>query len=183
MLEDASRAHSLRFTALRYFNVAGADPLGRTGQSTLKATHLIKVASEAALGRRNFLSVFGNDYDTPDGTGIRDYIHVCDLVDAHYLALKRLQRGGGSLVMNVGYGLGFSVRQVIDAVKEVSGVDFEVRSEPRRAGDAAEIVADNAKILTELNWEPQFDDLKIIVSHALEWERKLKQKNSHVAVA
>ncbi|WP_082735772.1 UDP-glucose 4-epimerase GalE [Polycladidibacter stylochi] len=179
MLKDAANAHNFRFTALRYFNVAGADPLGRTGQSTLNATHLIKVACEAVLGSRSHLSVFGSDYNTPDGTGVRDYIHVSDLADAHYLALKRLLNGGDSLIMNVGYGEGYSVKQVIEAVKKVSDVDFEVRLQPRRDGDAAEIIADNSQIQANLNWQPQFDDLKTIVSHALEWERSLQKKNSH----
>ncbi|WP_310619847.1 UDP-glucose 4-epimerase GalE [Flexibacterium corallicola] len=178
MLRDVSLAHDFRYTALRYFNVAGADPKGRTGQSTKNATHLIKVACEASLGKRDHLGVFGTDFDTPDGTGVRDYIHVSDLASAHYLALKRLRDGGKSIVMNCGYGDGYSVRQVIDAVKSVSKVDFTVQEKPRRAGDSPKVVAKNTKILSELNWEPKHDDLHQIVEHALNWERKLSLRNS-----
>ncbi|OKL43699.1 UDP-glucose 4-epimerase GalE [Pseudovibrio exalbescens] len=178
MLNDVAAAHDFRYTALRYFNVAGADPKGRTGQSTKNATHLIKVACEAALGKRGHLGVFGTDFDTPDGTGVRDYIHVSDLVSAHYLALNRLREDGTSVVMNCGYGEGYSVRQVIEAVKAVSKVDFEVREEPRRAGDSPKVVAQNAKILTEIDWKPQYNQLDLIVEHALNWEKNLSKRNS-----
>ena len=173
MLRDASGAHSLNHVILRYFNVAGADPQGRTGQSTAGATHLIKVAVEAAAGLRAELNVFGTDYPTPDGTCIRDYIHVGDLVLAHCAALRALRSGGASRTLNCGYGHGFSVRQVIDAVKRISGIDFTVRTAPRRAGDAATVVADTTQIRNTLAWQPRFDDLETIVRDALAWEHKL----------
>jgi UDP-glucose 4-epimerase len=173
MLRDASQAHGLGHVILRYFNVAGADPQGRTGQSTAGATHLIKVAVEAAVGLRSELNVFGADYPTPDGTCIRDYIHVGDLVLAHCAALQALRSGAPSLTLNCGYGHGFSVHDVIDAVKRVSGVDFPVRTAPRRAGDAAMVVADTTQIRKTLAWQPRFDDLTTIVRDALAWERKL----------
>jgi UDP-glucose 4-epimerase len=173
MLRDASNAHGLGHVILRYFNVAGADPKGRAGQSTNGATHLIKVAVETALGLRPKLNVFGTDYQTPDGTCIRDYIHVSDLVSAHCDALRHLRSGAPSLTLNCGYGHGFSVREVIDAVKRVSGVDFKVESAARREGDPAQIVADAAQIRNELKWQPRFADLPTIVSHALAWEREL----------
>lgn len=173
MLEDTARAHPLRYTVLRYFNVAGADPKGRTGQSTPDATHLIKVAVQAALGRRKQLEVFGTDYPTPDGSCLRDYIHVTDLVQAHMDALARLRAGGGNLLCNVGYAKGFSVLEVIDVVKRVSGVDFPVVLSPRRPGDPAAIVASNARIRDELGWTPRHDDLDTIVRSALDWERRL----------
>ncbi len=159
--------------ALRYFNVAGADPAGRTGQSTANATHLIKVACQAALGKREALSVFGSDYDTPDGTGLRDYIHVSDLAKAHRLALGWLRGGGESGAMNCGYGHGFSVLEVIESVKRVSGVDFRVNMEGRRAGDSPKVVAKADKVKEKLGWVPDYDDLDTIVSHALAWERLL----------
>ncbi|WP_319774501.1 UDP-glucose 4-epimerase GalE [Breoghania sp.] len=177
MLADTAAAHDFAYTALRYFNVAGADPEGRTGQSTANATHLIKVACEAALGKRARLSIFGTDYDTPDGTGVRDYIHVVDLVEAHRLALARLRAGGSSVVLNCGYGEGYSVRQVIDAVRRVSGRDIEVLEEPRRAGDSSKVVALAEAVRHELGWSPRYDDLDAIVSHALAWERHLAQRN------
>ncbi|WP_321334162.1 UDP-glucose 4-epimerase GalE [Breoghania sp.] len=177
MLADTAAAHDFAYTALRYFNVAGADPEGRTGQSTANATHLIKVACEAALGKRARLSIFGTDYDTPDGTGVRDYIHVADLVEAHRLALARLRAGGSSVVLNCGYGEGYSVRQVIDAVRRVSGRDIEVLEEPRRAGDSSKVVALAEAVRHELGWSPRYDDLDTIVSHALAWERHLAQRN------
>jgi UDP-glucose 4-epimerase len=173
MLRDAGAAYGLRHAILRYFNVAGADPHGRTGQSTKGATHLIKVAVETALGLRPRLEVFGSDYPTPDGTCIRDYIHVTDLVRAHSDALAHLRGGGASLTLNCGYGRGFSVLEVIDAVKRVSGVDFNVEFTGRRAGDPVRIVAASDRIRAALGWQPQFDDLHTIVSHALAWERKL----------
>lgn len=173
MLRDMARAHDLRYVALRYFNVAGADPLGRSGQSTARATHLIKVASEAALGERPYLEVFGTDYPTPDGTCIRDYIHVSDLVRAHLDALRYLRAGGESEVLNCGYGSGFSVRDVIKSVKQVSQRDFPVRLAPRRPGDPAAIVAGAERIGQVLGWKPRLNDLDTIVGHALAWEQRL----------
>jgi UDP-glucose 4-epimerase len=176
MLRDASAAHGLAHVILRYFNVAGADPKQRTGQSTKGATHLIKVAVETALGLRPKMHVFGTDYPTPDGTCIRDYIHVCDLVRAHSDALTYLRQGGASTTLNCGYGRGFSVIEVIDTVKRVSGVDFRVDTAPRRAGDPAQIVAKSDRIRALLGWQPQFDDLATIVRHALAWERMLAER-------
>jgi UDP-glucose 4-epimerase len=173
MLRDAGVAHDLRHVILRYFNVAGADPLGRTGQSTKGAAHLIKVAVETALGSRPQMNVFGTDYPTPDGTCLRDYIHVSDLVRAHLDALTYLRAGGASLTLNCGYGRGFSVLEVIEAVKRVSGVDFKVEIAERRAGDPAQIVAASDRARAVLGWQPQLDDLATIVTHALAWEKKL----------
>jgi UDP-glucose 4-epimerase len=172
MLRDAARAHGFRYMILRYFNVAGADPQLRTGQSTRGATHLIKVATETALGLRPKLEIYGTDYPTPDGTCIRDYIHVGDLAAAHSDALRYLREGGESLTLNCGYGRGFSVLEVIDAVRRASGVDFRVEFAARRPGDPARIVAavDRARAL--LGWEPRLGDLATIVAHALAWERK-----------
>ncbi|MET3792107.1 UDP-glucose 4-epimerase GalE [Aquamicrobium terrae] len=178
MLRDAAAAHDLRYTALRYFNVAGADPGGRTGQSTPGATHLIKVACETALGKRPFMQVYGSDYPTADGTCVRDYIHVSDLARAHRLALQRLRAGGDSLIANCGYGHGYSVLEVIEAVRRVFGGDFDVRSGPRRAGDAASVVANSNLARSELGWAPQRDDLDLIVADALGWERRLQTMNS-----
>jgi UDP-glucose 4-epimerase len=178
MLRDAAKAHGLGYVILRYFNVAGADPRGRTGQSSEGATHLIKVAVEAALGLRPKLDVFGNDYPTPDGTCIRDYIHVTDLVRAHSDALRHLRAQGESLTLNCGYGHGFSVLEVVDTVKRVSGVDFPVAIAPRRAGDPAQIVADSARARQALGWQPRFDDLSTIVTHALAWERQLAARRA-----
>ncbi|MBW8639336.1 UDP-glucose 4-epimerase GalE [Hoeflea sp. WL0058] len=178
MLRDASAAHGFSYAVLRYFNVAGADSKGRAGQSTRNATHLIKVATQAALGKRDGMEVYGQDYPTPDGTCIRDYIHVSDLVEAHYLALEHLRAGGGNLVANCGYGQGYSVLEVIDAVKKVSGVDFAVREADRRPGDPATIVADPAKIKAQLGWTPRHDDLSEIVRDALDWERSLERRNT-----
>ncbi|WP_206453292.1 UDP-glucose 4-epimerase GalE [Aurantimonas marina] len=177
MLRDTAAAHDFCYTALRYFNVAGADPLGRTGESTRGATHLIKVASETALGRRAFLELYGTDYPTPDGTCVRDYIHVTDLVKAHYLALERLRGGGGSMVANCGYGRGYSVLEVLNAVKDVVGKDFDIRIEGRRPGDPAAIVADPSRAQKELGWRAEYDDLRKIVHHALDWERALARRN------
>ncbi|MHA7773707.1 UDP-glucose 4-epimerase GalE [Roseibium sp. M-1] len=177
MLRDVAAAHDLTYTALRYFNVAGADPRGRSGQATANATHLIKVACETALGKRDSMSVFGRDYDTPDGTAIRDYIHVSDLATAHRLAVERLRRGGESAVMNCGYGRGFSVLDVIRAVKKVSGVDFDVVDAPRRAGDSPKVVADSGRARSELDWRPENDDLEQIVRNALSWEDSLSRRN------
>ena len=173
MLRDAGIAHSLDYVILRYFNVAGADPKLRTGQSTKGATHLIKVAVETALRRRAKMDVFGTNYPTPDGTCIRDYIHVADLVRAHSDALAYLRAGGRSVTLNCGYGHGFSVLDVIDTVKRVSGVDFRVDRADPRPGDPAQIVAQSDRAKELLGWQPQFDDLATIVTHALAWERKL----------
>jgi UDP-glucose 4-epimerase len=177
MLRDTAAAHNFRYVALRYFNVAGADPKGRTGQSTPRATHLIKVASETALGKRASMDVFGTDYPTADGTCIRDYIHVKDLARAHVAALGHLQSGGKSDVFNCGYGKGFSVLDVIDAVKRVSGVDFAVKMGPQRPGDPAAIVAASDKIRDQLGWKPEYDNLDTIVGHALAWEAHLAKRN------
>jgi UDP-glucose 4-epimerase len=177
MLQDAAAAHDLRYVALRYFNVAGADPRGRSGQSTKNATHLIKVAAETALGDRPFIEVFGTDYPTPDGSCLRDYIQVSDLAEAHMAALRHLRGGGRSLTLNCGYGRGYSVLEVVDVVKKVSGADFEVRLSPRRAGDPARIVARADRIREELGWTPRHDDLTGIVGQALSWERALKVRN------
>ena len=173
MLRDAGVAHGLDYVILRYFNVAGADPKLRTGQSTKGATHLIKVAVETALGKRAKMDVFGTDYPTPDGTCIRDYIHVADLVRAHSDALAYLRAGGRPVTLNCGYGHGFSVLDVIDTVKRVSGVDFRVEHAGPRPGDPAQIVAQSDRARELLGWRPQFDDLATIVAHALAWERKL----------
>ena len=173
IIADAERAGGPAYVILRYFNVAGADPAGRAGQSTAAATHLIKAACQAAVGLRPDLTVFGSDYPTPDGTGIRDYIHVSDLVAAHRDALGYLRGGGASDVFNCGYGRGFSVTEVIEAVKQVSGVDFPVLRGARREGDPATLVAHAEKIRTVLGWRPQFVDLGTIVTHALAWERQL----------
>jgi len=172
MLRDAHVAHGLRYAILRYFNVAGADPQGRSGQSTPQATHLIKVAAQAALGQRPHLDVFGTDYDTPDGTCVRDYIQVNDLARAHLVALQHLRNNGDCTIMNCGYGHGTSVMEVIDVVKKVSGVDFEVRMGQRRAGDPAQLVARVSRIL-EHGWKPQHDNLEMIVNQALRWELDL----------
>lgn len=177
MLADVAAAHPLHYAALRYFNVAGADPNGRTGQSTPNATHLIKVATQAALGKRPNMSVYGTDYPTPDGTCIRDYIHVSDLVDAHYLALQHLRSGSGDLIANCGYGRGYSVLEVIDAVRDASGKDFPVTFAERRPGDAVTVVADPALLKQQLGWVPQHDDLSEIVSDALNWEASLARRN------
>ncbi|GJM01829.1 MAG: UDP-glucose 4-epimerase GalE [Rhodomicrobium sp.] len=173
MLRDTAAATNLNYVALRYFNVAGADPSGRAGQSTPKATHLIKVAAEIIHGPRTNISVFGTDYSTRDGSCIRDYIHVTDLANAHCMALDHLRNGGDSDIFNCGYGHGFSVFDVLDAVKRVSGVDFPIHLDARRPGDPAELVASSAHIREQLGWQPQYDDLELIVAHALAWEEKL----------
>ncbi|MEM7777205.1 MAG: UDP-glucose 4-epimerase GalE [Pseudomonadota bacterium] len=175
MLADVADATDLSYVALRYFNVAGADPLGRSGQSTPQATHLIKVACETALRKRERMAIFGTDYPTDDGTCVRDYIHVSDLAAAHVCALAHLRRGGQSDVYNCGYANGYSVRDVIDTVKQVSGSDFPVDLEPRRAGDPAAIVAQSSKIRAALGWLPMLDDLETIVTHALAWEQRLAE--------
>jgi UDP-glucose 4-epimerase len=173
MLRDAAAAHGLDYVILRYFNVAGADPKLRTGQSTRCATHLIKVAVETALGKRARMNVFGTGYPTPDGSCIRDFIHVTDLVRAHSDALAYLRAGGKSATLNCGYGHGFSVLEVIDTVKRVSGIDFAVDHAGPRPGDPAQIVARSDRARELLGWQPQYDDLATIVAHALAWERKL----------
>ena len=174
ILRDVAAAHPINFAALRYFNVAGADPAGRTGQSTLGATHLIKIAVEAATGKRESVGIFGTDFDTPDGTGVRDYIHVSDLAAAHVAALALLvDRPDRSHTLNVGYGRGFSVNQVLDAVDRVTNQPIVRRYEPRRAGDPAQLIADNGAILAALDWRPERDDLDMIVRDALAWERRL----------
>ena len=175
MLRDTAAAQPLRYVALRYFNVSGADPKGRSGQSTPHATHLIKVASQAALGERPYLEVFGTDYPTPDGTCVRDYIHVSDLVRAHLDALRYLRQGGKSEVLNCGYGAGFSVLEVISAVKRVANTDFPVRIAERRPGDPASLVAGAARVHEVLGWEPKLNDLDTIVGHSLGWEKRLRE--------
>jgi UDP-glucose 4-epimerase len=173
MLRDLSFATGLRHVVLRYFNVAGSDPQGRIGQSTREATLLIKVAAEAAAGKRPGLSMFGTDYPTPDGTGIRDYIHVTDLATAHLDALRYLREGGASTTLNCGYGHGYSVREVLQSVERVSGRKLAVREEPRREGDPPILVAKADRIKQLLGWKPALDDLDQIVRSSLEWERKL----------
>ncbi|MCL4673382.1 MAG: UDP-glucose 4-epimerase GalE [Sphingomonadaceae bacterium] len=176
MLADVSAAHPMNHCALRYFNVAGADPQGRTGQSTAGATHLIKVAVEAALGKRDHVAVFGTDFDTHDGTGVRDYIHVSDLAAAHVLALEALiAEPARSLRMNCGYGRGFSVLEVLDAVDRVTNRTIERRMEPRRAGDPGQLISDPSLLKATLPWQPRHADLDTIVSHALAWERRLAE--------
>lgn len=184
MLADVAKAHPMNFCALRYFNVAGADPRGRSGQSTAGATHLIKVAVEAALGKRDHVSVFGTDYDTPDGTGVRDYIHVSDLAAAHVHALDALVADSStSHILNCGYGRGFSVLEVLNAVDRVTNMTIERRLEGRRAGDPDSLISDNRAILARFPWQPQHDDLEKIVAHALAWERKLTEIRSGDASA
>lgn len=173
MLRDLSAASGLRHVILRYFNVAGSDPEGQIGQSTRNATLLIKVAAEVAIGKRDGLSVFGTDYPTPDGTGVRDYIHVSDLADAHVQALRYLRDGGSSTTLNCGYGHGYSVRQVIEQIDRLTGQPIRVEEHPRRAGDPAELVAAVGRIRDVLGWTPRYDDLEFIVRTALDWEKKL----------
>jgi UDP-glucose 4-epimerase len=172
MLLDASAASKLRHVTLRYFNVAGADPAGRLGQSTPGATHLIKVAIETALRLRPYMSIYGNDYPTPDGTCIRDYVHVSDLARAHLVALDHLRNGGTSRTLNCGYGRGYSVKEVVHAVRLVLGVDFETRQASRRAGDPASIVANSDQLLS-LGWKPELNDLPTMIEHACNWEKRL----------
>jgi len=176
MLRDLAAATPLRFVALRYFNVAGCDPEGRIGQSTPHATLLTKVACEVAVGKRTHVAIFGTDYATADGTGVRDYIHVEDLADAHLKALTYLQNGGESVTLNCGYGHGYSVRQVLQAVERAHGQPIKTIEQPRRAGDPPELVARADRIKATLNWKPRYDDLDTIVSTALAWEKKLIQK-------
>ena len=183
-LAHAAATRPFNYAALRYFNVAGADPLGRAGESTVGTTHLVKIAAEAALGKRAGISVFGTDYATPDGTGVRDYIHVSDLAAAHVLALEALVADPArSLQLNCGYGRGFSVLEVLDAVERASGRKIARAMEPRRAGDPAVLVADNARILATLPWRPAHDDLDTIVGHALAWEERLIGMQADIARA
>ena len=179
MLRDAAEAHPFNFCALRYFNVAGADPRGRSGQSTIGATHLIKVAVEAACGKRASIDIFGGDFPTADGTGVRDYIHVSDLAAAHVSALDAMDaEPTESLTMNCGYGHGSSVLDVLDCVERVSGVKLDRRTMPRRPGDAGALVSDNRRILSRLDWTPRYDNLDTIVEHAWLWERSLTERAS-----
>ncbi len=182
MLEDAARAYDFRPVVLRYFNVAGADPKGRTGQSSPRATHLIKRASQVALGRVPHLSIFGTDYPTPDGTGVRDYIHVSDLTAAHALALDHLRNGGEPNTFNCGYGHGFSVRDVIGAVERVTGQKLPVVEEPRRPGDPPTLIADASRIREQLGWTPVHDDLDEIVRTAHAWEKRLNSAGKNPLV-
>jgi UDP-glucose 4-epimerase len=176
MLRDVAASSPLKYVALRYFNVAGSDSAGRIGQATKKATLLIKVACEAAVGKRPHVSIYGTDYATPDGTGIRDYIHVEDLATAHLDALGYLRKGGAPTVLNVGYGHGYSVREVLQSVERVAGHPLVIKEEPRRAGDPPSLVARADRIRSELGWKPRLDDLDTIVRHALNWEQKLARE-------
>jgi len=175
MLHDTAAAHDLNFVVLRYFNVAGADPLARIGLATVGATHLLKIAVEAATGQRAKIDVFGTDYPTPDGSCIRDFIHVTDLVQAHRAALAYLRDGGSSTTLNCGYGRGYSVLETIEAVRRVAGYNFAVQYAPRRAGDIMTMIADTSRLRATLDWTPQYDDLPTIAAHALAWETKLAQ--------
>lgn len=177
MLADIAAAHPMTFGILRYFNVAGGDPGMRSGQSTPHASHLIKVACQTALGQRDHIDIFGTDFATPDGTGVRDYIHVTDLIAAHALVLKHLRAGGDSTTINCAYGQGYSVRQVIEAVREISGVPFRVNEAPRRPGDPASVTATGEKARALLGWVPQLNDLHTIVDTAFAWERHLMTRN------
>ena len=176
MLRDLCAVTPMRHVALRYFNVAGSDPQGRIGQSTRDATLLVKVACEAAVGKRQFLSVFGTDYPTPDGTGVRDYIHVEDLASAHLNALDYLRAGGKSLIANVGYGHGYSVREVLSSVEKIAGLKLDVREESRRAGDPPSLIAKCDKVRQALKWQPRLDDIDTIVRTSLEWEKRLQRE-------
>ena len=173
MLHDTALAHGMNYVALRYFNVAGADPQARMGLATVGATHLLKIAVEAATGQRAKVNVFGTDYPTPDGSCIRDFIHVSDLTQAHRAALSYLRGGGASMTLNCGYGRGYSVLETIEAVRKVSGRDFAVQYGPRRPGDIMTMIADTSRIRSTLDWTPQYDDLETIARHALAWEEKL----------
>ncbi|MDB5654914.1 MAG: UDP-galactose 4-epimerase [Tardiphaga sp.] len=182
MLHDIAPAYGMEFVVLRYFNVAGADPLGRTGLATLGATHLLKIAVEAATGQRTKVDVFGTDYPTPDGSCIRDFIHVSDLVQAHRAALEYLRRGGPSTTLNCGYGRGYSVLETIEAVRRASGRNFAVQYAPRRDGDIVTMIADTRRIQATLDWTPQYNDLETIARHALAWEEKLVQERHGVGM-
>jgi UDP-glucose 4-epimerase len=176
MVRDAALAHDLRYVMLRYFNVAGADPQGRTGLSTRGATHVVKLACEAATGKREHFEIYGTDYDTPDGTAIRDFIHVSDLAHAHYTALHFLRNGGRKFTGNCGYSRGYSVREVIDCVKRLSGKDFKVVEGERRKGDIPAIVADASRMMKRLDWRPRHNTLEAIITDALAWERVLDKR-------
>ena len=177
MLHDVAAAYGMNFIVLRYFNVAGADPEARIGLSTVGATHLLKIAVEAATGQRARIDVFGTDYPTPDGSCIRDFIHVSDLAQAHRAALSYLRGGGASTTLNCGYGRGYSVLETIEAVRRVSGAKFAVQYAPRRPGDIMTMVADSGRIRSTLDWKPQYDDLETIATHALAWEQKLSREH------
>ncbi|WP_206455771.1 UDP-glucose 4-epimerase GalE [Aurantimonas marina] len=176
MLRDLSAVSDLNYVTLRYFNVAGADPRGRYGQSTTKTTLLVQIAAQAALGLRPRMEIFGDDYPTIDGTCVRDYIHVTDLIDAHLAALRHLRGGGDNLTLNCGYGRGYSVKQILEMAMQVSGNTFEIHKGPRRRGDAVEVVADASRIREVLGWTPRFDDVETIVSHAVNWEKTLQRR-------
>ncbi len=173
MLHDVAAAHGMKYVVLRYFNVAGADPQGRVGLATAGATHLLKIAVEAATGQRAKIDVFGTDYPTPDGSCIRDFIHVSDLAQAHRSALTYLRGGGDSVTLNCGYGRGYSVIETIEAVRRISGRNFAIQHAPRRAGDIMTMVADTSRMRAVLDWSPQYDNLDTIATHALAWEEKL----------
>jgi UDP-glucose 4-epimerase len=173
MLHDVAAAHGMNYVVLRYFNVAGADPQGRAGLATIGATHLLKIAVEAATGQRAKIDVFGTDYPTPDGSCIRDFIHVSDLAQAHRAALSYLRAGGPSVTLNCGYGRGYSVLETIEAVRRVSNRNFAIQYAARRPGDIVTMVADTDRIRSTLDWTPRYDDLETIASHALAWEEKL----------
>lgn len=176
MLRDTAKAHDMRYVMLRYFNVAGADPQARAGLSTRGATHLIKIACEAATNKRDGMEIFGLNYDTPDGSGVRDFIHVSDLANAHYAALNFLRNGGRKFTGNCGYSKGYSVLEVINAVKRISGNDFSARMAPRREGDIPAIVANSNRMMERLNWQPRYNNLDQIITHALAWEKKLENR-------
>ena len=176
MLHDTALAHGMSYVALRYFNVAGADPQARMGLATVGATHLLKIAVEAATGQRAKIDVFGTDYPTPDGSCIRDFIHVSDLAQAHRAALSYLRAGGASMTLNCGYGRGYSVLETIEAVRKVSGRNFAVQYGPRRPGDIMTMIADTSRMRSTLDWTPQYDDLETIARHALAWEEKLSRE-------
>jgi UDP-glucose 4-epimerase len=184
MLHDVASAHGMNYVALRYFNVAGADPLARIGLATVGATHLLKIAVEAATGQRAKIDVFGTDYPTPDGSCVRDFIHVSDLAQAHRAALSYLRGGGSSTTLNCGYGRGYSVLETIEAVRRVSGRNFAVQYAPRRPGDIVTMIADTSRIRKLLDWTPQYDNLETIAAHALAWEEKLsRERHGEVAHA
>src|SRR6476620_1717225 len=176
MLHDTASAHGMSYVVLRYFNVAGADPKGRVGLATVGATHLLKIAAEAATGQRAKIDVFGTDYPTPDGSCIRDFIHVSDLAQAQRAAMSYLRGGGASVTLNCGYGRGHSVLETIEAVRRVSGRNFAVQHAPRRSGDIMTVIADTTRIRATLDWRPQYDDLETIATHALTWEWKLSRE-------
>jgi len=176
MLRDTASAHAMNYVVLRYFNVAGADPQARIGLATVGATHLLKIAVEAATGQRAKIDVFGTDYPTPDGSCIRDFIHVSDLAQAHRSALSYLRAGGASATLNCGYGRGYSVLETIEAVRRISGRNFAVQYAPRRPGDIMTMIADTSRIRSVLDWTPQYDNLDTIAAHALAWERKLSRE-------